>query len=101
MAFLVNSLVESAGELLHRMDQNLLALAIHFEALGEGLALPLDHSLAREDHVRLDLVLEHFHLTCCLVVLVHDCLMGFVSLLAYALGHNVLQSFDLVAPEHL
>jgi len=44
MALLVDRLIESARELLHGVDENLLALSVHLEALREGLGLPLNHS---------------------------------------------------------
>ena len=67
MTLFVNSLIECACELLHRMNQDLLALAIHLETLGECLALSLDEALTSEDHIALDLMSVDIHLASGLV----------------------------------
>ena len=96
VAFLVDHLVEGASKLLHWMDQDLLTLPVHLEALGEGFALPLYHSLTSQNHVGLNLVLEDFDLTRCLIVLVDDVLVGLVSLLLYVDLDQVLEGLDLI-----
>ena len=72
MAFLVDALVESARELLHRVDQYLLPFSVHFETLSEGLCLTLDQPLASEYHEILDLVIVDVHFASCLVVRLQD-----------------------------
>ena len=69
MTLLVNCLVKRTRELLHGVDQDLVSLAIHFEALGQCLALPLNHAFARKDHVVEDLVLENINFTSSLIIL--------------------------------
>ena len=56
MALLVHFPIEGARELLHRMNQDLLTLAVHLEALSQGLCLPLNQSFACQDHVTLNLM---------------------------------------------
>ena len=81
VTLLVDGLVKGARELLHRMDQDLLTLAIHLEALGQRLGLSFNHALACENHVVLDFVRVHIHLTSGLVVSVKDVLVFLVDFL--------------------
>lgn len=95
MAFLVDCLVESGCKLLHRVDQDLLALAIHLEALGEALRLTLNHSLACQDHEALDLVSIHVNFTGRLIVSLKDVLILLVDSFAAACQH-ILDCLDRV-----
>ena len=101
MTLFVNCLVERACELLHWVDQDLVPLAIHFEALGQCLALPLNHAFARKDHVVEDLVMEDVHFASGLIVLLQDVLVGFVHLLVQVLLHRGLKRLDLVTSHPL
>ena len=67
MTLFVDSLIECACKLLHWMNQDLLALAVHLETLGECMALSLNDSLTSKDHVALNLVSVDIHLASCLV----------------------------------
>ena len=69
MTLFVNRLVKGTSELLHGVDENLVALAIHLEAFGERLALTFNHTLSCQDHVIEDLMMEHIDFTCRLIVL--------------------------------
>ena len=96
MALLVNVLVESTCKLLHWVDQDLLSLAIHFEAFGKGLTLSLDHALASQYHVVKDLVMEHIYFTCRLIVLLENVFISFVHLLVQIVLHHGLKSLGFV-----
>lgn len=75
MALLINILVKGASKLLHGVNQDLLAFAIHLKALGEGVCLALDQSLARHNHKALDLVRVNIHLTRGLIVRLENTLV--------------------------
>lgn len=68
MTFLIDILVKRACKLLHRVDQNLLAFAVHLEALGKRICLSLDQTLARQDHEALNLMGVDIYLTSGLIV---------------------------------
>ena len=69
---LVAVLFKRACKLLHRLNKNLLALAIHFKALGERVCFTLDETLACQYHVALNLVCVDVHLARCLVIRLHS-----------------------------
>ena len=99
MALFVDSLVDGAGELLHGVDKNLLALAIQLEALGKGVALAFHDPLASQNHVVQDLVLVYIHLAGGLVILLQDRFVLFVDFLVQRGLHNGLCGADYV-PAH-
>ena len=68
MALLVNRLVKSARKLLHRVDQDLLPLTIHLEALSKRVCLSLNQPLASQYHETLDFMSVDIYLTCRLVI---------------------------------
>ena len=93
----IDSLVESASKLLHRVDQDCRSLTVHVETFSKCLALTLNHTLAGQDHVVKNLMMEDIDFTCCLVVLLKYVLVSFVHLFVQILLHQVLESLDFVA----